>query len=104
MRDAALLASALARPRQHHAYRAAADTIELAALYTAAIVSNHPFIDGNKRTGFVVGILFLEINGYRFHASEEMAAQAVLDLAAGKLDEAQYAAFLRGHSKLARAK
>jgi hypothetical protein len=41
-------------------------------------VQNHPFVDGNKRTGFVVGVLFLELNGYRFTASEEAAAQAVL--------------------------
>ena len=39
------------------------------------IVRNHPFLDGNKRTGFVVGILFLEFNGYRFVATEEDAAQ-----------------------------
>jgi len=37
----------------------------LAALYTAGIVRNHPFVDGNKRTGFMTGILFLELNGYR---------------------------------------
>ena len=104
LRDGGLLASALARPRQHHAYRPSADIIELAALYTASIVSNHPFVDGNKRTGFVVGILFLEINGYRFSASEETAAQAVLDLAAGKLEEAEYAAFVRAHSRATRGK
>lgn len=95
VRDDGLLKSALARPQQHHAYGGAPDLIELAAIYTAGIVRNHPFIDGNKRTGFVVGILFLELNGYRFHASEEDAAQAVLALAAGKLDEAGYGAFLR---------
>lgn len=44
-------------------------------------MQNHPFVDGNKRTGFVIGVLFLELNGYRFTASEEAAAQAVLDLA-----------------------
>jgi death-on-curing protein len=104
LRDGGLLASALARPRQHQAYRPNTDIVELAALYTASIVSNHPFVDGNTRTGFVVGVLFLEINGYRFNASEEMAAQAVIDLAAGKLEEAQYAVFLREHSKPARSK
>lgn len=104
LRDEALLKSALARPLQHHAYRPEADIVDLAALYTAAIVSNHPFIDGNKRTGFLVGILFLELNGYRFTASEEMAAQAVIDLAAGKMSEAQYGFFLREHSKPARGR
>ena len=65
--------------------------------YTAGIVRNHPFVDGNKRTGFVVGILFLELNGYRFTASEEDAAQAVLNLAAGTLDDTGYTAFLRSN-------
>jgi death-on-curing protein len=99
LRDGDLLKSALARPLQHHAYRPGVDIVELGALYTASVVSNHPFIDGNKRTGFVIGILFLELNGHGFSASEETAAQAVIDLAAGKLNEAQYAAFLRANSK-----
>lgn len=97
LRDEALLKSALARPQQHRAYGASPDPIDLAAGYTAGIVRNHPFVDGNKRTGFVVGILFLELNGHRFTASEEDAVQAVLALAAGKLDEAGYSAFLRGN-------
>ena len=59
---------------------------------------NRPFVDGNKRTGFLVGIPFLELNGYRFAASEEDAAQAVLKLAEGTLDEAVYNAFLRGNA------
>ncbi|MGA7411529.1 MAG: type II toxin-antitoxin system death-on-curing family toxin [Bryobacteraceae bacterium] len=94
LRDEALLESALARP-QHFAYAESPDVIDLAAVYTTGIVRNHPFVDGNKRTGFVVGILFLELNGYRFAASEEDAARAVLELAAGNLDDAGYSAFLR---------
>jgi death-on-curing protein len=72
----------------------------MAATYTWGIVRNHPFVDGNKRTGFVVGVLFLELNGYRFNASEEDAAQMVLELASGNLDEAGYIAFLRAHASL----
>jgi death on curing protein len=60
LRDRSLLQSALARPRQHHAYANSADIIEMAALYTTGIVRNHPFGDGNKRTGFVAGVLFLD--------------------------------------------
>jgi death-on-curing protein len=97
LRDDALLKSALARPQQHHAYGESPDIVDLAGVYTAAIVRNHPFVDGNKRTGFLVGILFLELNGYRFIASEEAAAQAVLELAAGSLDEMGYGAFLRAN-------
>lgn len=101
VRDDALLQSALARPQQIHAYADAPDRLDLAAAYTAGIVRNHPFIDGNKRTGFVIGILFLELNGYRFTASEADAAQAVLELAAGTLDDAGYTNFLRANSQRA---
>jgi death-on-curing protein len=95
LRDNALLESALARPQQHFADAESPDIVNMATAHTAGIVRNHPFVDGNQRTGFVVGILFLELNGYFFTASEEDAAQAVLELAAGDLDEAGYSAFLR---------
>jgi death on curing protein len=96
------LKSALARPQRHFAYAESPDIVDLSTLYTAGVVRNHPFVDGNKRTGFIVGILFLELNGYRFTASEEDAAQAVLELAAGNLDECGYGAFLRGNTKPSR--
>ena len=99
LRDDGLLKSALARARQIHAYAQSPSIIDLAAAYTAGIVRNHPFLDGNKRTGFIVGILFLELNGYRFTASEEDAAQAVLNLAAGTIDESAYSNFLRANAK-----
>jgi death-on-curing protein len=102
LRDDTLLKSALAQPRQHFAYAKSPDIVSMAAVYTAAIVRNHPFVDGNKRTGFLIGILFLELNGYRFTASEEDAAKAVVELAAGSLDEQGYSAFLRANA--ARAK
>lgn len=94
LRDDGLLQSALARPQQHFAYAEDAGIVQLAALYTAGIVRNHPFVDGNKRTGFVLGVLFLELNGYAFTASEADAAQAVIALASNILDEAGYTAFL----------
>jgi death on curing protein len=77
LRDESLFHSALGRPLKHFAY-ASSDIVELAMLYTAGIVQNHPFVDGNKRTGFVVGVLFLELNGYRFTASEEAGFCAFL--------------------------
>ncbi len=97
VRDVDLLQSALARPKQLHAYGDNPDIIDMAAAYTAGIVRNHPFIDGNKRTGFLVGVLFLELNGYHFTATEESAAQAILSLAAGSLDEPTLAAWLRAN-------
>ena len=98
LRDDGLLKSAGARPQQHIACAESPDIVGMAAACTWGIVRIHPFVDGNKRTGFVVGILFLELNGYRFSASEEDAAQAVLELASGNLDEAGYIAFLRAHA------
>jgi death-on-curing protein len=98
LRDESLLHSALGRPLHHFTYESS-DMIDLAAKYTAGIVQNHPFVDGNKRTGFVVGVLFLELNGYRFAASEEAAAQAVLELAAGKIDANEFRELLRANTE-----
>lgn len=98
VRDEGLLSSAIARPQQLHAYGDCPSIVELACSYTAGIVRNHPFIDGNKRTGFVIGVLFLEMNGYRLTAAEEDATQAVLALAAGTLDEAGFTAWMRENS------
>ena len=99
LRGKGLLESSLARPKQLQAYGDRPDIIQMAAAYTAGIVLDHPFIDGNKRSGFVVGVLFLELNGYRFVASEEDAAQAVLSLAAGTMEEARFAAWMRANVK-----
>jgi death on curing protein len=104
LRDQGLLQSALTRPCQHHAYADRSDVIAMAALYTAGIVRNHPFVDGNKRVGFVAGILFLELNGFTFTASEEDATQAVLGLADGTFEEAAYTAWLRANSKRGRSR
>lgn len=95
VRDEGLLSSGLARPRQLAAYGDDVDLIDMAAAYSVALVKSHPFVDGNKRTGFVIGVLFLELNCYRFGAAEDAAAEAVMALAAGALDEAGYTAFLR---------
>jgi death on curing protein len=99
LRDRGLLQSALARPQQHHAYADKSDVVEMAALYTAGIVRNHPFVDGNKRTGFVIGVLFLELHGFDFGASEADATQAIMALAAATIEDADYAAWLRENAK-----
>lgn len=100
-RDVSLLQSALARPQQLLAYSEdGVSLIELAAAYTFGLVRNHPFVDGNKRTGFIVGILFLELNGYQFVASEDDAAQAVLALASSQWGEADYARFLKDQTQV----
>lgn len=101
MRDRALLQSALARAKQIFAYAESPDLHEMAAAYISGIVRNHPFVDGNKRTGFLAGALFLEMNGLPFTADEEAAARAVIDLATGDLDDSGLAAFLRAHGPAA---
>ena len=68
---------------------------ELAASYAAGIILNHPFLDGNKRTGFMLAATFLELNGLIFTASEESVVEKTLALAAGKLKEAGYASWLK---------
>jgi death-on-curing protein len=100
LRDAGLLQSALARARQRLAYGDAPDIIEMACDYASGLVKNHPFVDGNKRAGFMACVLFLELNGYRFTATEEDAANAVLALAAGEIDEEAFTAFLRRNTRV----
>jgi death-on-curing protein len=102
VRSVALLQSALARPQQLYANGEAPDIIDMAAVYIAGIVRNH-LVDGNKRTGFVVGVLFLELNGCCFIANEEDAAQAILELAAGTLDEGAFTRWMRANVKSDRA-
>lgn len=94
IRDAGLLESALARPRQILAYQKA-DLAELAAAYTGGILRNHPFVDGNKRTGFMAAYVFLSRNGLFLRAPESDAATIVLELAARRLGEAAFADWLR---------
>jgi death-on-curing protein len=71
---------------------------ELAASYAVGIVKNHPFLDGNKRTGFVAAALFIEANGFSFQATEEEAVLETLALAAGESTESDYAAWLAKNS------
>lgn len=93
VRDEGLLDSALARPKNLFAY-GATDPAELAAGYAFALVRNHPFVDGNKRAGFLAAALFLELNGFRLVASEVEAAVQTLALAAADIEEGDYARWL----------
>lgn len=97
IRDQALLDSALARAKQKYAYEPKASIFELAAAYSFGIAKNHPFIDGNKRTAFTIGTLFLEINGYKLTAPEPDAAIVFENLAAGKVDENELVKWFESH-------
>lgn len=96
LRDAALLESALARPQQLHAY-GSASLFDLAGSYAAAIIRNHPFIDGNKRTGFLAAYLFLRLNGCRLVADEAEIVLIIRRLAAGDLADEVFAQWLQAH-------
>jgi death-on-curing protein len=98
--DEGLLASALARPENLQHY-GKPTVFDLSACYAFNLMKNHPFVDGNKRIGFAVAILFLELNGYRFLATEVDATVRSLALAAGEMTEMEYAAWLKANSKKA---
>lgn len=100
IRDEHLLDSALARPQHLFAY-GKPSVFGMAASYGSGLVKNHPFVDGNKRIGFTVAVLFLELNGYRFNAPEADAAVQTLALAAGEMSESAYAEWLKTNSKRA---
>jgi death-on-curing protein len=94
LRDEGGLRSALARPENLAAY-GEPDLFDLAAAYARGISQNHPFIDGNKRTAFVVSAAFLDMNGQELNASEAEAAIVFLRLAAGEFSESELAEWFR---------
>lgn len=98
VRDAGLLDSALARPQNRFAYDASVDLPTLAAAYAFGLARNHPFVDGNKRTAFVAAELFLDLNGITVTASDEECVLTMLRLAAGEIEETEYAAWLRANA------
>jgi len=97
IRDEGLLESALARPLNLAAYHTS-DCADLAAAYGFGIARNHPFMDGNKRTAFVVIELFLAMNGYELVAEDVDCVLTMFALAAGELDEPALAAWVRERS------
>jgi death-on-curing protein len=98
LRDEGLLESALARPLNLAAY-GSPDLADLAASYGVALAKNHPFVDGNKRAAFLSVGLFLALNRMRLVATQAEATLTMLDVAAGALDEAAFAAWLREHTQ-----
>ena len=92
IRDAGLLESALARPKNILAYAESAPSLAaLAAAYAFGISSNHPFVDGNKRSALLVSFAFLDVNGLEVTASQEDAFLTILGLAAGEISLEQLA-------------
>ena len=94
LRDEGLLDSALARPLNLAAYTQP-DVAALAASYALALAKNHAFVDGNKRAGFLAMGLFLYLNGHRLTATQADATVTMLAVAAGEIDEATLADWIR---------
>ena len=95
LRDEGLLDSALARPVNKHTYEGCKELADLAAAYGFGLARNHPFIDGNKRAAFLAVGVFLAINGHRLAATPVDAIESILALAAGSIDEAQFAEWIK---------
>lgn len=98
LRDSGLLDSALARARNIFSYDEVRDPFRLAAAYAFGIAKNHPFVDGNKRAAFLAAALFLQLNGQALKADKAEAVVVMVDLAAGRLKEAQFAEWLRNNA------
>ncbi|MBI3525750.1 MAG: type II toxin-antitoxin system death-on-curing family toxin [Betaproteobacteria bacterium] len=96
IRDQGLLESALARAENLAAY-GEPDVAALAAAYGFGIIRNHPFVDGNKRAGLIATELFLALNGFELVVEDVECVLTILALAAGDLDEAEFADWLRAH-------
>ena len=96
IRDHDLLKSALSRPKNLFYYSdPQPDISALAASYAYAIAKNHPFLDGNKRTAFVLLILFLKLNGFNILAPYEDKYQTIMKLASSNISEEEFVAWVR---------
>jgi death-on-curing protein len=100
VRDKGLLESAIAMPQVSFSGQMVhADLYEMAAAYLYHIVLSHPFVDGNKRTGLVCAIAFLELNRIHVKAHNTLIADFVLLVAQGLKAKEEIAAFLKKHSE-----
>lgn len=101
IRDEALLESALGRPENLLIY-GKPSVFDLAAAYACGIIKNHPFVDGNKRTGFMAAFVFLGINQIDFVVDESEVVLQTIAVASGELSEEAYATWLKEHSRVAK--
>jgi len=100
IRDIELLKSALGMPSAtFNGEYIHTDIYEMAAAYLFHLVSNHPFVGGNKRVGAVSALVFLTLNGYDFEAPEDEFAEMVLSVAKSESDKADVAVFIHHRSK-----
>jgi death-on-curing protein len=104
VRDEGLLESALDRARNRWLYEPESDLAALAEAYGFGLTTNHPYADGNKRVALMAMYVFLAVNGRRLVAPEAEAALVMLDVARGRLGEAELAAWLRRQTRPVKAR
>jgi death-on-curing protein len=103
IRDDGLLESAVATPQAGFGGEYVHSNIfEMSAAYLFHIVKNHPFIDGNKRTGAMAAFVFLKINKLTLVADEDQFERIVIDVAESKIEKREIADFLKKHCKKSR--
>jgi death-on-curing protein len=99
VRDLPLLASAVAMPAATFSGSFLHESLtEMVAAYLFHIVRNHPFVDGNKRTGLMAAVAFLGLNGHRMTADDEEVFALVVGVAAGRVSKPEVAVFVKRHS------
>ena len=98
VRDQGLLESALARPRQVYAYADDPSLTRLAAAYAFGLARNHAFVDGNKRTAWVVCATFLELNGREVTADQAGVVSIMLGVAGSTVSEDRLIEWLQRNS------
>ena len=100
LRDIGLLESAVAQPQAtFDGQYLHAGIFEMAAAYMFHLVQNHPFLDGNKRTGLVAAMVFLDINGVEIEAPKGSLYDLTLSVAMGRTGKGEIAEFFRSHAQ-----
>ncbi|MDZ7736337.1 MAG: type II toxin-antitoxin system death-on-curing family toxin [Gammaproteobacteria bacterium] len=97
VRDDKLLESALDRPRNLYCYDDSVDLFKLAASLCTGLIKNHPFNDGNKRTGLLAVRAFLFLNGQALEPDEADEVETMVAVADGRLDETDLAEWLKAN-------
>lgn len=97
IRDENAIEAALARPRNRWMYETTRDVAELAAAYCHGFARGHPYVDGNKRTGFLAMAAFLDMNGLELTATDEGVVDLVRGVAAGSVSETELVAWIRAN-------
>ncbi len=95
LRDEGALESALAKPKDKWVYSNERNVAALAAAYGFALVTSHPYRDGNKRIGFLAIATFLGVNDYELTATDEDVVKEMLALAAGHVSEGELTHWIR---------